>query len=168
MSLYSVNKLITEARRIAAEYRRTTGKPLGISAEIASHDACTFLRLEVEEEANGYDAVGLLGEQKGKRYQIKGRAIFDKKKGGQRIGQIKLEQEWDSILLVLMNENFDTTEIYEASRENILREFDDENTSSRQKRGAISVAKFKHIGHLVWEQGEGLIGDEVWDNQVTP
>ena len=58
MSLYSVDKLISEARRIAAEYRRATGKPLGISAEIASHDACTFLELEPHEDAIGYDAVG--------------------------------------------------------------------------------------------------------------
>lgn len=80
MSLYSVDKLISEARRIAAEYRRTTGKPLGISAEIARHDACTNLELEPQEDAAGYDAIGLKGEREGVRFQIKGRAIFDGKK----------------------------------------------------------------------------------------
>ena len=166
MSLYSVDKLISEARRIAAEYRRATGKPLGISAEIASHDACTYLELEANEEAIGYDAVGLKGHREGRRFQIKGRAIFDEQKGGQRLGQIKVEQDWDKILLVLMDEDFETTEIYEASREEILEDLDEAGTSSRQKRGVMSVARFKRLAHLVWNREEGLIEDEVWDNQA--
>ncbi len=167
VSLYSVDKLISEARRIAAEYRRATGKPLGISAEIAAHDACTYLELEACEDAVGYDAIGLNGDRKGCRFQIKGRAIFDEKKGGQRLGQIKTEQEWDKILLVLMNEDFETTEIYEASREDMLEELGEAGTSNRKKRGAMSVARFKHLAKLVWNREEGLIADEVWDNQAN-
>lgn len=166
MSLYSVDKLISEARRIAAEYRRTTGKPLGISAEIASHDACVFLDLEANEDAVGYDATGLHGARKGERYQIKGRAIFDEKKGGQRLGQIKVEQDWDKILLVLMDEDFETTDIYEASREDILADIDDSGSSNRKKRGAMSVARFKRISHLVWNKDDGLIDNEIWTNQA--
>lgn len=167
MSLYSVDKLISEARRIAAEYRRTTGKPLGISAEIASHDACVFLDLETSEDANGYDATGLTGERKDLHFQIKGRAIFDEKKGGQRIGQIKIEQNWDRLLLVLMDEDFETTEIYEASRDNLLDDLEEAGTSNRKKRGAISVARFKRLSHLVWSKDEGLIENEVWSNQAN-
>lgn len=167
MSLYSVDKLISEARRIAAEYRRATGKPLGISAEIARHDACTFLELEPHEDAVGYDAIGMNGERKGSRFQIKGRAIFNEKKGGQRLGQIKIEQDWDKILLVLMNEDFETTEIYEASREDILEDIGEVSTSNRSKRGAMSVVRFKHLARLVWSNDEGLINGEVWDNQAS-
>jgi hypothetical protein len=164
--LYSVNKLISEARRIAAEYRRATGKPLGISAEIAQHDACLYLGLETVEDAIGYDAVGVTGERKGMRYQIKGRAIFDEKKGGQRLGQIKTEQDWDKIVLVLMDDEFETTEIFEASRQDMLEDIGEAGASNRQKRGAMSVARFKHLAHLVWNRDEGLIADEVWDNQA--
>ncbi len=167
MSLYSVDKLISEARRIAAEYRRTTGKPLGISAEIARHDACHYLELDAQEDAVGYDAVGLSGERKNCRFQIKGRAIFDEKKGGQRIGQIKMDQDWDKILLVLMNEEFETTEIYEASRQEILDDIDETGTTNRSKRGAMSVARFKRMAHLAWSDAEGLIDDELWDNQAS-
>lgn len=167
MSLYSVNKLISQARRIAAEYRRATGKPLGISAEIARHDACTFLGLENHEDAIGYDAIGISAERKGELYQIKGRAIFDDAKGGQRIGQIKIEQKWDKILLVLMNDDFETTQIYEASRQDMLDDLNDNNNGNRQKRGAMSVARFKCLAQLVWDKDEGLIEDEVWDNQAS-
>lgn len=167
MSLYSVDKLIAEARRIAAEFRRTTGKSLGISAEIARHDACTYLELDAAEDASGYDAIGTKGERKGRRIQIKGRAIFDESKGGQRLGQLKLEQDWDSVVLVLMDENFDSTEIYEALREDVLDAMDD-GTVKRQKRGAMSVARFKRIAELVWTRETGLIDDVVWSNQAAP
>ncbi len=167
MSLYSVDKLISEARRIASDYRRATGKPLGISAEIARHDACTYLDLEALQDASGYDAIGLKGKREGQRFQIKGRAIFDHKKSGQRLGQIKTEQDWDKILLVLMNEDFETTEIYQASRDDILNDIDEAGTTSRSKRGVMSVARFKRLAHLVWNSDEGLIVDEVWDNQTS-
>lgn len=167
MSVYSVDKLISEARRIAADYRRATGKPLGISAEIACHDACTYLGLEPHDDAIGYDAIGLNGEREGKHFQIKGRAIFDEKKGGQRLGQIKVEQDWDKILLVLMDEDFETTEIYEASRNDMLEELDEAGKSNRQKRGAMSVARFKRLAHLVWNREQGLLEDTVWSNQAS-
>ena len=61
--LYSVGKLISEARKLAAEYRRTTGKTLAISGEIARHDAITLLNLEPVEEGQGFDAVDTEGQQ---------------------------------------------------------------------------------------------------------
>lgn len=166
VGLYQVDKLMAEARRLAREYRLAMGKPLaGISAELAVHDAMRLADLEAAPKGvGGYDAVGR-GKRAGKRIQIKGRAIFDESKGGQRIGQLKTEQEWDSVMLVLMDENYDPVEIYEAEREDVL-EAVDKTGSSRSRRGAVSVAKFKIIGHLVWTREHGVEDDEVWDNQA--
>lgn len=167
MTLYAVDKLIAQARHLAADYRRATGKTLPISGEIAIHDACTLLGLEASENpATGYDAIGL-GDREGRRIQIKGRAIFNEAKGGQRLGQLKLEQDWDSVLLVLMNADFETEEIYEADREAIIEALEDASNSTRKKRGAISVARFKRIAQLVWCQSEGEITGEIWDNQAS-
>ena len=165
MSLFAVDKLISEARRLAAEYRRTTGKSLGISGEIAKHDACRLLDLKLCEEQQGFDAMGL-GERDGKRIQIKGRAIFNEAKGGQRIGKLKIDQEWDSIVLVLMDEDFEPYEIYEVDREEIMQDINKAGKSKRAKRGVMSVARFKNVGHLAWTREEGMIKDEIWDNQV--
>lgn len=168
MSVYSVDKLISEARRLAADYRRITGKPLaGVSGEIAQHDAARLLNLEIcDPVVGGYDAIGH-GNREGKRIQIKGRAIFDEGKSGQRIGQLKIEQEWDSILLVIMDENLEPYEIYEAEREDIITALEDAPSSKRNKRGAMSVAKFKNISRLVWTLENGVAEDEVWDNQAS-
>ena len=166
MGLYSKDKLIAEARRLAAEFRRTTGKPLpGVSGEIAEHDAATLLDLELcEDRSEGFDAIGR-GRREGKRVQIKARVIFDEEKSGQRVGQLKMEQKWDSVVLVLMDDSYEPYEIYEADRDDILDAMDDATQSNRKKRGAMSVARFKIISRLVWTREEGAIDDEIWDNQ---
>lgn len=160
MSVYAVDKLISEARRIAAEYRRATGKSLGgVSGEIAENDAARLLDLELcREKPGGYDAIGR-GSREGKRIQIKGRAIFEEGKSGQRIGQIKADQEWDSIVLVLMDEEFEPFEIYEVDREVMMQEMASSGGGKRSKRGAMSVAKFKNIASLVWLRGQDDVED---------
>lgn len=167
MGLYQVDKLMSEARRLARDYRLAMGKPLpGISAELAVHDATRLLDLEVAPAgAGGYDAVGR-GPRAGKRIQIKGRAIFDEDKGGQRIGQLKTDQAWDSVMLVLMDENYEPAEIYEADRDDIL-EGADKTSQSRSKRGAVSVARFKIIARRVWSREHGAEDNGVWDNQAS-
>ena len=163
MTPYAADKLISQARRLAAEYRKTMGKPLpGISAEIANHDAMRLLNLEpCKEQWSGCDAVDPTRDNK--RIQIKSRTIFDETKTGQRIGQLNVDQSWDSVVLVLMDEDYEPYEIYEAEREDILEQVD-RSSKGRAKRGAMSVARFKIIGRLAWTQEDG-IEPEVWDNQ---
>jgi hypothetical protein len=166
---YAVDKLISEARRLAADYRRMTGKPLpGVSNEIAENDAARLLGLDlVKDERSGFDAIGKSGSREGRRIQIKSRTIFDDSKSGHRIGQLKTDKEWDSVLLVLMDDNYEPFEIYEAERDELQDAIGDSENSKRAKRGALSVAKFKVIGQLVWTREEGVINDEIWDNQSS-
>jgi len=167
MGVYSTEKLISEARRLAADYRKATGKPLGISGEIAEFDAADKLNLEIcDDRPGGYDAIGK-GDRAGKKVQIKGRAVFDEKKSGQRIGQLKVDQDWDLVVLVIMNEDYDAIEIYEADRDTIEEAIEENKSSNRNKRGAMSLAKFKIISNLVWTQNEGLLDPSTWDNQAS-
>jgi hypothetical protein len=165
LTVYAADKLIAQARQLAAEYRRTMGKPLpGISSEIAQHDAVKLLGLEPLDEGSegGFDAID--PSRGDKRIQIKSRTIFDESKSGQRIGQMKLDKEWDCVLLVLMDEDYEPYEMYEAEREDIL-DCIGKSSSSRTKRGAMSVARFKIIGRLAWSKENG-VEPEIWDNQV--
>lgn len=159
---YAADKLISQARQLAADYRRAMGKPLpGISAEIAGHDAVRLLKLEANASAEGgWDAVD---PETDARIQIKSRTIFDESKSGQRIGQLKLNQEWDAVVLVLMDENYEPFEIYRAERD-VLEDVQGKASARSAKRGALSVARFKIIGELVWDNVDGA-SDEVWDNQ---
>lgn len=165
MSLYSVDKLMSQTRKLAADYRRATGQPLPVTAEIANFDAASLLDLElVQPPPGGYDALGRSGEREGVRYQIKGRVIFDDSKGGHRIGQLKLDQEWDAVLLVLLDDEYEPFEIFEADRATIIEAVEEGASSRRSKRGAMSVARFKYIARLVWSREEGVVEDEIWDN----
>jgi hypothetical protein len=140
---------MVEARKLAAQFRVATGKPLGISSEIAVHDVIRLMNLAPAESPQaGYDAIGK-GPREGQRIQIKGRTVSDEAKSNQRIGQIKVDQEWDSVMLVLMDEQYEPLQIFEAQREQIL-EAVAKTSTKRRNRGALSVAKFKHLGKLVW------------------
>ena len=167
MSVYSVDKLIAEARRLAAAYRQTTGRALaGVSGEICRHDAARLLDLELQPADAGYDALGRSGALAGLRILVKGRAIFDQQKSGQRIGQLRIDQPWDAVLLVLMDEQFEPFEIHEARREDLASELERAADSPRARRGAMSVARFRAVGSLVWSRDDGSIDGGVWDNRV--
>ena len=155
MSVYSYDKLIEETRKLAAEFRRTTGTMLPVSGEIARHDVSHHLGLELnKEQGAGFDAIGK-NEREGLRIQIKSRVVGDCIKPAHRIGQLNPDGNWDLVIVSLMDDEFEPMEMYEASREEIEEALQDSN-SSRSKRGAISVAKFKIIGRLVWTRELGV------------
>src|SRR5262245_61505404 len=98
-----VEKLLKQAKNLAKEYRALTGKPLGITGEVAEFYAAKLLGLELASaRESGYDAKMNEGK-KIIRIQIKGRCVLNSSKPGQRIGRIKLENNWDRVLLVLMD-----------------------------------------------------------------
>ena len=155
MSLYAIDKLIEETRRLAAEFRRTTGTMLPVSGEIARYDVSQHLDLELTEDRTcGFDAIGR-NMRDGLRILIKSRVVGDTLKSGHRIGQLNPDGNWDLIILSLMNNDFEPMEMYEASHQEITEAISGSD-SKRAKRGAISVAKFKIIGKLVWTKELGV------------
>jgi hypothetical protein len=57
------------------------------------------------------------------------------------------------VLLVLLDENFEAKEIYEASeRRSWLAALSAPGSKARNERGALSVNKFKAIGKLRWKR----------------
>lgn len=154
MGIYSVDKLIAETRRIAKEYRLATGKTLPVTPEIAINDAISILELSPNDEnIPGYDAIyEVAGESL--KVQIKGRVIFNEKRQGHRLGQIKAEQEWDAIVLVIMNADFMPEEIYMAKRDEIMDVLEEKRKNN--KKGAMTIAQFKLISELLWTEQNGL------------
>ena len=75
---------------------------------------------------------------------------MSKSKPGQRIGRIDLQKPWEFVLLVLLNEDFDATAVYEADRAAVERALMEPGSKARNERGALGVAKFKAIGRTLW------------------
>jgi hypothetical protein len=144
-----LRELIQDLKKLAKQYRQLTGKPLGITGELGEFIAADLLHLELTDARNpGYDAVG----QGGKRIQIKSRCILPKAKPGQRVGGIRFNHEFDIVVLVLMDEDYEPLEIYEAKYTDVKFELEKEGSISRNVRGALGVSKFKSIGKRVWSR----------------
>lgn len=146
MSVFDLDKLMSETRRLAAEYRQATGATLPVSGEIARYDAMRLLGLSAPAEpVAGVDALGADGT----RYQIKARTLFEGGKGKQRIGQINSEGSWERVLLVLLNDAYETHAIHEAERDAVLEAL---NQVRHNKRGPLSVARFIALGRAIWPE----------------
>lgn len=146
----NVLQVLREAKRLARRYRELTGKPLGITGEIAEYEAARLLDLELAvARTAGYDAVEVVNGMP-RKLQIKGRCMLNGCKPGQRLGSIRGEHEWDAVLMVLLDENLNATAIYEAERVDVLRVLSQPGSRARNERGAMPVSKFMKIGKKRW------------------
>jgi len=127
-----------------------TGKPLGVTGEVAEYVAAETLGLELAPPRTaGYDAIRHTPEGK-QRVQIKGRAYGADAKPGQRLGRIKKGAACDKVLLVLLdNKTLELREMWEADYAAIAERLDVQGSKARE-RGSLGVSEFKRLGHKTW------------------
>ena len=151
-----VLEILSAAKSLAKEYRALTGRPLGVTGEVAEYEAVRILGLELADVRQaGYDAIRRRGRQI-QRLQIKGRCILDTSKRGQKLGTIRLDQDWDVVMLVLLDADFEATAIYEADREPVKTALLAPGSVARNKRGSLAISKFKAIGRPVWTRDAAI------------
>jgi hypothetical protein len=63
-----------------------------------------------------------------------------------------VKKDWDAVLVVLLDENFDATEMHEAERAAVLAALSAPGSKARNQRGQLGVSKFKAIGKLRWRR----------------
>ena len=142
---------IRAIKAAAVRYRNLTGKPLGITGELGEVQAARILGLKLAPPRQaGFDAT----DASGRRLQIKARCILEDAKPGQRVGSIKLNHEWDAVVLLLMDHNFEPQVAFEASREAVEAALKLPGSRARNERGALAVSKFKSIGKRVWSRDQ--------------
>ena len=152
MNADPVLAILAEAKKLAQRYRALTGKPLGITGEVAEYEAARILGVELTPARQaGYDATEIR-EGQTVRLQIKGRCVLEGSKPGQRMGSIDVEKEFDAVLLVLLDGDFEATAIYEAPRHAVIAALSAPGSKSRNERGALGVSKFKSIGAVRWQR----------------
>jgi hypothetical protein len=142
--------LLRDVKLLAREYYELTGRPLGVTAEVAEYEAARLLGVQLSPvRQSGYDATRDTrdGEQ---RLQVKGRCILPGSKPGQRMGAIDVNKEWDAVLLVLLDQDYEPIEIYEADRASVSEALISPGSRARNERGQLGISKFKAIGHRIW------------------
>lgn len=141
-----VRAILAAVRPLAAEYYVLTGKPLGVTGEVAEFAAaeCLGLELTVARTA-GFDAIRHSSSGP-VRIQIKGRACPEHASGGQRIGRIKLDSECDIVLLVLLAAaTLEPRDMWEAPFSSVAARLAEPGSRARNERGALSVSDFKRL-----------------------
>src|SRR4051812_8982961 len=84
-----VRDILATVKPLAAEYYHLTGRPLGVTGEIAEYVAAEILGLELAPpRTHGYDAIRRTSDGQ-HRIQIKGRACGENANPGQKMGIIK-------------------------------------------------------------------------------
>jgi hypothetical protein len=147
VNLASLRGVIADAKKVAKRYRALTGKPLGITGEVGEFEAAELMKLRLTGARQpGYDAVA----KDGRRIQVKARCILPDSKNGQHLGSIRLKHDWDTVMLVLMDGDFEPLEICEAKRADIDLELKRPGSKARNIRGSLSISKFKAIATPVW------------------
>jgi len=147
LDIAALRSVIRDAKEIAKRYRNLTGKPLGITGEVGEFTAADLMNLRLTGARQpGYDAIA----SDGHHIQIKARCVLQGSKRSQRLGSIRLEHEWDTVMLILMDGDFEPLEIYEAKRPDIERALTRPGSKARNVRGSLAIGKFKSIASLVW------------------
>jgi hypothetical protein len=72
--------------------------------------------------------------------------------GGQRMGSIKAASIFDTVMLVMMDDDYRPWVIWEAQRDAVLAALSAPGSVSRNERGALAVAKFKTLATEVWRR----------------
>jgi hypothetical protein len=148
-----IMNVLKQAKSLALTYRQLTGKPLGITGEVAEYEAARILKGLTLAPARtpGYDAIEEL-DGMSRKLQIKGRCLLPGCKPGQRIGKIDIAKDFDAVLLVVLNEALEATAIYEADRDAVVAALTAPGSKSRNDRGALGLGKFRSIATLRWQK----------------
>ena len=148
LELNNLDDVILMAKLVARRYYEITGKPLGVTGEIGEHTAASLFDLTLSiARQEGYDATTI----DGRRVQIKTRRVLSKSNPGQRVGKIRLDKEWDSVMLVLLDALYEPMEVYEAHRQEVERALREPGSKARNERGQLGINKFKSIGNQIWK-----------------
>lgn len=144
-----IESILKAVKPLAVHYHELTGKPLGVTGEIAEFEAARLLGLKLlAARSEGYDATK---RRRGplERIQIKGRFKRDGKKWG-RVPSINIEKKFDSVVLVLMQGQYEVVEIWKASRQAVSKRLKEPGSKARNERNSMSVPQFRKIADLVW------------------
>jgi hypothetical protein len=145
-----IKEILATVKPLAAEYHRLTGKPLGVTGEVAEYVVAQKLKLTlVPPRMSGHDAIRKMpnGDE---RIQIKGRAFDKVIKRSQRIGRIKVGAACDKVILVLLdNTTLDPVEMWEARYDAVVAHLKKSGSRARNERGSMSVGAFKKMAQRI-------------------
>ena len=143
-------EILRDVKALAVEYYAATGKPLGVTGEIAEVEAAHLLGLDLEDARSpGDDATRSIGDTV-ETIQIKGRW---KRAGASwgKVPSINTTHSFDTAMLVLLEgDAFTLRGIWQMPRDQVLAILDAPGSKARNERRSMNVSKFQSAATRVW------------------
>lgn len=151
LATHAAAELSEDIRSLAVRYRKATGKPLGVTGELAELAAMELLGVELADARTaGFDGWLQRGTER-LRVQIKGRAVRWAARYVGRCPAIKCGDQFDIVLLVLIDQDtMRPGEIWEAKEADVINRLAAPGSKSRNERNSMGISQFKSIATLVW------------------
>ena len=146
-----VISLLREAKKLGARYYRATGKPLGVTGEVAELAASEKLGLDLcAAREPGFDAWDNRVNPP-RRVQIKGRAVDTKDRYRGRCPAIKCGDLFDDVVLVLLDRTtLEPLEIWQSTEAKVVERLTKSGSKSRNERNSMGISQFRTIAQIVW------------------
>ena len=148
-----VMAILADVKCLAQEYYElTAGRVLGVTGQIAEYEASKRLGLILAPPGTaGYNA------SRGQELiQITGRRVPSGKLKCQRIGGLDLGKRWHTVVLVMLDEHFEPTAIYEATRSALevsLHRLEREAKERDRAKQGMAVSEFMTLGRRIRPDG---------------
>lgn len=141
--------LLAEIKAVSGRYRHATGKPLGVTGEVAELEAAAKLQLTLmPARTPGYDAVRL---SDGARIQIKGRAVDAADRYRGTCPAIECGDLFDAAVLVLLdNRTLEVLEMWSAPEGAIAARAAGRRNRRLRDHGVLAITQFKSIAVRAW------------------
>jgi hypothetical protein len=130
-----------------------TGKPLGVTGEVAELEAAENLNLVLAPPRQpDFDALQN-SNGNSERYQIKGRAVDPTDRYRGRVPSIEYNRNFEWVLLVLLDRStYSALEIWKASRADVRNRLEAPGSKARNERNSLAITQFKSIARRVWPE----------------
>ena len=144
-------ELLRAAKSLGGRYYRMTGKPLGVTGEVAELAAAEKLGLRLcAAREPGFDAWDDRFNPP-LRIQIKGRAVDSADRYRGRCPAIKCGNRFDEVVLVILDHHtLEPLEIWRATESKVVDRLAKPGSKSRNERGSLGISQFKSIADKVW------------------
>jgi len=152
----TLKELLRHAKELAVRYYELTGKPLGVTGEIAEYEASEKLGLVLAPpRTGGFDVYRRQGDFV-ERFQVKGLAVSTDNRYRGRVPKINCNGAFEAVLLVLLDRSsFEAIEIWRAEREPVISRLTAPGSKARNERGSMGIRQFRSIARCVWPQQGG-------------
>jgi hypothetical protein len=149
----AVRDILEDAKRLATRYYALTGKPLGVTGEVAELEAAEKLHLVLTSARNpAYDAHCMI-DGKIERFQIKGRAVHSEDRYRGRVPSIKYNGDFEWVLLVLLDcSTYSALEIWQATRRDVQGRLEAPGSKARNERNSMRITQFTSIARKAWPE----------------